>query len=249
MRPAFFVDAYVRQVRALGRWRSLAEHPRISELYRAWADDVAGASGSSRWRNFGPSSLSRGPAMTKIVPGKQRAALASLALRLILNSGSFRNPGDESLRGALASCAVDQSAGRACAVLRAIGRHTCIVCASAGGHTRGAAPHFEQDAGAADTVSLGDASECGGRDIAGPVRERQSRIGCEPSGPVPAGPSGRNGDALRTRRNRADDVASGGIPSAAIRRWLVETRTINSQRPPPRAAIRIQDDALVWLAP
>lgn len=35
-----FVDAYVRRLRADGRWRSIAEHPRVAELVRAWARAV-----------------------------------------------------------------------------------------------------------------------------------------------------------------------------------------------------------------
>ncbi|HUD90010.1 hypothetical protein [Sphingobium sp.] len=35
-----FVDAYVRRLRADGRWRTIAEHPRVAELVRAWAHAV-----------------------------------------------------------------------------------------------------------------------------------------------------------------------------------------------------------------
>lgn len=35
-----FVDAYVRQLRAEGRWLVLANHPRIAELVRAWSQAI-----------------------------------------------------------------------------------------------------------------------------------------------------------------------------------------------------------------
>jgi hypothetical protein len=43
-------------------------------------------------------------------------------------------------------------------------------------------------------------------------------------------------------------IASGGIPSAAIRRWLVETADHRLAKAAAEAAILIKDDALVWLA-
>ena len=36
-----FVAAYVKRIRSIGRWPSLAEHSRKSELGRAWADDIS----------------------------------------------------------------------------------------------------------------------------------------------------------------------------------------------------------------
>jgi len=38
-----FVDAYVRRLRADGHWRTIAEHPRVAELVRAWAHAVLNA--------------------------------------------------------------------------------------------------------------------------------------------------------------------------------------------------------------
>ena len=43
---AIFVAAYVNKVRSLGHWLSLAEHSRMSELGRAWADDISRSSES-----------------------------------------------------------------------------------------------------------------------------------------------------------------------------------------------------------
>ena len=43
-------------------------------------------------------------------------------------------------------------------------------------------------------------------------------------------------------------IVSGSAPSAAIRRWLVETEDHRLAKAATEAAIRIQDDALVWLA-
>lgn len=35
-----FIDAYVRRLRAEGRWQVLLDHPRIAELVRAWSQDL-----------------------------------------------------------------------------------------------------------------------------------------------------------------------------------------------------------------
>ena len=43
-------------------------------------------------------------------------------------------------------------------------------------------------------------------------------------------------------------IASGGAPSAAIQRWLVETADHRLAKAAAEAAILIEDDALVWLA-
>ena len=43
-------------------------------------------------------------------------------------------------------------------------------------------------------------------------------------------------------------IVTGSAPSAAIRRWLVETEDHQLAKAAAEAAIRIQDDALVWLA-
>ncbi len=99
-----FVDAYIRQVRSLGRWRSLTEHPRISELERAWADEVARVSGSV--------SLEEVRAVISITTNSNdedraweaarehwQAPICSDLEQRILSKSS-----DESLRGALAYC-------------------------------------------------------------------------------------------------------------------------------------------------
>ena len=100
------VDAYVRQVRSLGRWRSLAEHPRISELSRAWADEVARAGGSVPLEE-----LRAVIYVTRLSNNEDRAWEAArehwqAPLSSDLEQRILSNSGDESLRDALAYCAL-----------------------------------------------------------------------------------------------------------------------------------------------
>ena len=100
------VDAYVRQVRSLGRWRSLTEHPRISELSRAWADEVARAGGSVPLEE-----LRAVIYVTRLSNNEDRAWEAAhqhwqAPLSSDLEQRILSNSGDESLRDALAYCAL-----------------------------------------------------------------------------------------------------------------------------------------------
>ena len=85
-----FVAAYVKKVRSLGHWRTLAEHSRMSELGRAWAEDISRTSGS-----VSPEELRAVIAVTRSSNDEEHAWEAArehwqASLAPTLNSGSFR---------------------------------------------------------------------------------------------------------------------------------------------------------------
>ncbi|WP_354133293.1 hypothetical protein [Bradyrhizobium sp. RT9a] len=218
-----FVAAYVKQVRSLGCWRSLAEHPRISELGRAWADEIAGASGSVSLEE-----LRTVIAITRSSKDEDHAWDAArehwqASLSSDLEQRILSKPGDESLRGALAYCALIKSPA------------TLALC-------------FERLAAAPTSfVHLLLDTHQAQRRISSKTRARRMRplLALLPSAAVEIfrAPSVSGKPPLAVSRSalslldQAAETAtpfvldkvvpmmilSGGAPSAAIRRWLVET--------------------------
>jgi hypothetical protein len=243
-----FVDAYVKQVRALGRWRSLAEHARVAELCRAWADDVARASGSvslEEVRNLIAVTRSNNDEDRAWEAAREhwRASLSSDLEQRILS-----HPGDESLRGALAYCALIKAPA------------TLAQCFERLAATPASFVHLLVDAHAAQ------------RRISSKTRARRIRslLAMLPGVAVeifkalavndkaasavgPAALSLLDRTAETATPAVLDEIvpimiASGGAPSAAIQRWLIETADHRLAKAAAEAAILIEDDALVWLA-
>ena len=243
-----FVAAYVNRVRSLGDWRTLAKHTRRSELGRAWANDISQTSGS-----VSPEELRVVIAVTRssedekqaweAVRGHWQGSLASDLEQRILS-----NPDDDSLRAALIYCALMASPT------------TLALC-------------FERLSTApASFVHLLVDMHAAHRRISGKTRARY--VGPFLASIPSAGkeifqalrindkPPRRVGEAALSLLNAAAETVppfilekivpvmtiSGSAPSAAIRRWLVETEDYQHAKTAAEAAIRIQDDALVWVA-
>ena len=242
------VDAYVRQVRSLGRWRTLAEHPRIAELCRAWADDVARASGSVPLEE-----LRTLIAVARSSNDEDRAWEAArehwqASLSSDLEQRILSNPSDESLRGALAYCALIKSPT------------ALALCFERLAATPAFLVHLLVDTHAAQ------------RRISSKTRARRVRpllallqnaaveifralsVNGKPPSPVSQAALSLLDRAAETATPFVLDkivpmmIASGAIPSAVIRRWLVETTDNRLAKAATEAAIRIQEEALVWLA-
>ena len=244
------VDAYVRQVRSLGRWRSLTAHPRISEMGRAWADDIARGAGGSVPLEEIRAVIS---ATQQHSHNEDRAWEAArehwqAPLSSDLEQRILSDPDDESLRGALAYCA----SVKAPAVLTSCFERLVATPASF--------VHLLVDVHAAH------------RRISSKNRARRMRallaklpdfaveifraLSVDDQAPMAVGPAALSllDLAAETATPVVLDevvpimIASGGAPSAAIRRWLVETKNHRLAKAAAEAVVRIKDDALVWLA-
>lgn len=246
-----FVAAYVKQVRSLGRWRNLAEHARASELGRAWADDVARVGGP-----ISPAELRTVIAVTHVAQSSGDEDHAwdaarehwQVSLASDLEQRILSNPGDDSLRAALAHCALIASPA------------TLALC-------------FDRFAAApASFVHLLVDMHRAQRRIASKTRARRVRplltalpgagveifraLSVNSKPPRPVGPAALSllDQAAATAAPFVLDkivpvmIVSGGVPSAAIQRWLVETSDKHLVGAAVDAAISIKDDALVWLA-
>lgn len=238
----------MKQVRSLGRWRTLAEHPRIAELCRAWADDIARASGSVSLEE-----LRTLIAVTRSSNDEDRAWEAARehwqpSLSSDLEQRILSNPSDESLRSALAYCALIKAPA------------ALALCFERLAATPASFVHLLVDMHAAQ------------RRISSKTRARRIRaaLALLPSAAVEifralsvnGKPPSSVGQATLSLLDRAAEtatpfvldkivpmmIASSAAPSAAIRRWLVETTDHRLAKAAAEAAIRIQADALVWLA-
>jgi hypothetical protein len=244
----FLVDTYVKQVRSLDRWRTLAEHPRIAELFRAWANDIVGASGSVSLEE-----LRALIAVTRSSNDEDRAWEAARehwqpSLSCDLEQRILSNPSDESLRSSLAYCALIKAPAALALCLKRL------------------------TASPASFVHLLVDTHAAQRRISSKTRARRIRtaLALLPSAAVEVfralsvngKPPSSVSPATLSLLDRAAEtatpfvldkivpmmIASSATPSAAIRRWLVETTDHRLAKAAAEAAIRIQDDALVWLA-
>lgn len=243
-----FVDAYVKQLRSLGRWRSLAEHPRISELGRAWANDIARAGESVSLEEIRAvisvtrSSGDEDHAWEAAREHWQASFSADLEYRIL------SNPGDEKLRAALAHCALTASPTTFGQCFERLATEpTSYVHLLVDIH--GAQRRISSKTRARRIRPLMSLLPSAAVEIF-----RSLSIKDKPPSAVSQAALSLLGQAAETATpfllNKIVPVMiiSGGAPSAAIRRWLVETTDDRLAAAAAEAAISIRDDALVWLA-
>ena len=243
-----FVAAYVNKVRSLDHWRTLAKHSRMSELGRAWAEDITRTSGS-----VSPEELRTVIAVTRSSKDEEHAWEAArehwqASLASDLEQRILSNPDDDCLRAALICCALMASPA------------TLALCLERLSSEPASFVHILVDMHAAH------------RRISSKMRARRLRrllasipsagkeifqalsINGKPPRPVGQTALSLLDEAAETVPPFVLDkivpvmIISGSAPSAAIRRWLVETADHQLAKAAAEAAIRIQDDALVWLA-
>ena len=243
-----FVAAYVNRVRSLGHWPTLAEHSRMSELGRAWAEDIGRTSGS-----VSPEELRSVIAVTRSSKDEEHAWESArqhwqATLASDLEERILSNPDDDHLRAALIYCALMASSA------------TLALCLERLSTAPASFVHILVDMHAAH------------RRISGKTRARRLRpllasipsagkeifqaLSINDKAPRPVGQMALSllEEAAETVPSFVLDkivpvmIVSGSAPSAAIRRWLAETEDHQLAKAAAEAAIRIQDDALAWLA-
>ena len=244
-----FVAAYVNRVRSLGHWPSLAEHSRMSELGRAWADEISRSNGSVSLEE-----LRTVIDVTRLSDDEDTAWEAAhqhwqASLASDLEQRILSNPDNDRLRAALIYCALMETP------------KTLAVCLERSSTAPAAFVHLLVDMHAAHRRRLSRKKRA--RRLR-PLMELISSAGKDifealsinDNPPRPVGQT-----ALLLLSEAAETVppyildkivpvliVSGSVPSAAIRRWLVETEDHQLAKAAAEAAIRIRDDALVWLA-
>jgi len=242
------VDAYVGQVRSLGRWRNLADHPRVSELGRVWADDIARTSGAVPLEE-----LQTLISVTRSSNDEDRAWEAArehwqIPLASDLEQRILSNPDDKSLRTALVHCALTVSPG----TLALCFKHLAAEPASY--------VHLLTDMHEARRRISGKARAKQLRPVIAAISSAGAEIVLALS--LTKKPARAVGQVALSMLDRAAEtlppyvldqivpvmMISGATPSAAIRRWLTETLDHGLAKAATEAAIRIEDDALVWLA-
>lgn len=243
-----FVAAYVNRVRSLGQWRTLAEHSRKSELGRAWAEDISQTSGP-----VSPEELRAVIAATRSSKDEEHAWEAARAhwqdaLESDLEQRILSNPNDHSLRATLIYCALMASSATLAHCLErsstAPASFVHLLVDMHGTHRR--------ISGETRTAHL----EPFLASIPSAGREIFQALSINDKPPRPVGPAALSllDEAAETAPPFVLDkivpvmIASGSAPSAAIRRWLVEADDHRLAKAAAEAAIRIQDDELVWLA-
>lgn len=242
------IDTYVRKVRSLGRWLSLTAHPRISELGGAWADGIAAAGGSV--------SLEETRAVISVTldtPSEGRAWDAARAhwrapLSADLEHRILSDPGDQTVRDALAYCALI----KAPAVLARCFDRLAVAPASFAHLLVDMHAAFLRISSKNRTPRMRTLSAT----LPGAANEIFHALSVKDRPPLAVGLQALS-ELDRATKTATPAVlgkivplmiASGGAPSAAIRRWLVETSDPVLAKAATEAAIRIADDALVWLA-
>ena len=243
-----FVTAYVNKVRSLGHWQSLAEHPRLSELSRAWADEISRSSGSAsleELRTVIDVTRSSGDEDSAWEAACQhwKASLDSDLEQRILS-----NPDDDRLRCALIHCALMKSP------------KTLVDCLKRWSNVPAEFVHLLVDMHTTYSQIPGKKRARRLRPImksilsAGKDIFEALSINDNPPRPVSQTALFLLIEAAKTAPPYILDkivpvlIVSGSVPTAAIRRWLVETEDHLLAKAAAEAAIRIQDDALVQLA-
>lgn len=243
-----FVGTYVGQVRSLGRWRSLTAHPRISELGRAWADDIALSSEPVDLEEIRAVISATKHSRNEDSAWEAARAHWQASLSSELEQRILSDPSDERLRGALAYCALVKAPT------------TLTSCFQRLAETPTSLVHLLVDLHAAQSR------------ISSENRARQMRavlaklpdfaveifraLSVDDQARMAVGPAALSvlDRAAETATPAVLDeivpiiIATGGAAATAIRRWLVETKDYQLAKAAAEAAVRIEDDALVWLA-
>ena len=243
-----FVAAYVNKVRSLGHWRALAKHSRISELGRAWAEDISRTNGS-----VSREELRAVIAVTRSSEGEKQAWEAARehwqdALGSDLEQRILLNPDDDSLRATLICCALMASPETLALCLeRSSTAPASFVHLLVDMH--GGCRRMSGETPARHVKPLLESIPSAGKEIF-----QALSINDKPPRHVGQTALSLLDEAAETVPPFILDkivpvmIVSGSAPSAAIRRWLVETEDHQLAKAAAEAAIRIQDDALVWLA-
>ena len=242
-----FVAAYVNRVRSLGHWQTLARHSRISELGRAWAEDISRTSGP-----VSPEELRAVIAATLSSEDEKQAWEAArehwqASLGSDLEQRILSNPDDDSLRAALIYCAVMASPTTLALCLERLSTAPAsfvqlLVDMRADRRISGK-PHARR------LRPLLASIPCAGKEIF-----QALSINDKPPRPVGQTALSLLDEAAETVPPFVLDkivpvmIGSGSTPSAAIRRWLVETADHQLAKAAAQAAILIKDEALAWLA-
>jgi hypothetical protein len=243
-----FVETYVNQIRTLGQWQSLCGHPRVSEMGRAWADDIAKTAGS-----VSVEELRAVMATTRSGEYESRAWDAAREhwhpeLAPDLEQRLLSNAEDDRLRVSLAYCAMTKSPS------------TLIRCFEQVCEPPSTFVQLLVDFHAASSLSPKKKR----KRLLNKIKLSISEAGIEIF------------EALSTKKKPPTEVAeatlsllcdaaeivrpsvlkeivpvmvvSGGTPAKTIRRWLLETTDYQFSQAAAQSAVAIEDDDLVWLA-
>ena len=243
-----FVAAYVRRIRSIGRWPTLAEHSRKSELGRAWADDISRTSESVSLEEF-----QAVIAATESSEDEEQAWEAArehwqASLGSDLEQRIISNPNSNRLRGALVYCALMASPDTLARCFEQLSAApAALVQLLVDMH--GTNGRISKETHAGRLRPLLASIPRAGKEIfqALPMKD-------EPPRPVGQPALSLLNEAAETVPHFVLDkivpvmIVSGSAPSGAIRRWLVETEDHQLAKAAAEAAIDIQDEELVWLA-
>ena len=182
-----FVAAYVNRVRSLGHWQTLATHSRVSELGRAWAEDISRTSGS-----VSPEELRAVIAVTRSSEDEKQAWEAArehwqASLGSDLEQRILSNPDDDSLRAALINCALMASPDTLARCFEQLSAapasfvHLLV-------DMRGACRRMSGETPARRLRPFLASLPSAGKEIfRAPVCQGQASAACRPDGPMPAG--------------------------------------------------------------
>ncbi len=246
---SIFVDTYITTMRAAGRWRDLASHPRVMNLASHWAREIR--------RSEVPATTDELRAVLQVTraSGDEEEGWDAArehwnaALEPDLAKRILSNPCDERLRHSLAHCALVTA------------QSTLIECFNALAGSSGTAfVHLLVDVHVAQ------------KSIEAKKRAKKVRTLLKALSPEAAeiflalafenkGPKAVESAALALLEEAAATstpavlgeivpvmIASGAFPTAAIRRWLEETKDKDLAVAATEAAIAIGEKELVWLA-
>lgn len=243
-----FVGAYVRELRAAGRWKDIASHHRAGELIRAWSNAVLtspGAAGIDELRSLLKTAKCSGDeylAWAAVREQWQAQLVSDLEARLC------ELPADDHLRDELAVCGLARAPDCLAGALKSLGsepaRQIVLLADIRRALHRAAEENLEaayDEATAAIPLPLREIS------AAMPERSRPAAI--------------VGGAALAMAMDAVDKLdsrtlgsvvpiimASGGDASHAVRRWLELATEDTDALAAAEAATLIGDTALAYLA-
>ena len=245
-----FVATYVNRVRSLGHWQSLARHSRNSELRRAWANSISRSSESVSLEEIRAVIAATQSSDDESTAWKAARKHWQVSLASDIEQRILSNPNDDCLRAALIYCALMKTP------------KTLTVCLErTSSSTPSAFVHLLVDTHAAYRQISNKKRRA--RRLR-PFMESISSVGKEiiailsindnPPRSVSQTALSLMNEATKTvppyilHKIVPPLIVSGSASSTAIHRWLVETDDHQLAKAAVEAAIRIQDDDLVWLA-